>query len=229
MTPRKPNAQRCGAKTRSGGTCGRFPTKGATRCKLHGGATPASRRKVQENQEREAARKAMATLGAVPEQNVDPAEALLGLLTQKWAEVQWLRLKVQEVGERGQKNVPDWLEDAGVDTSDMQPDPLVWGQTKREDGVGKDGPVDVSTYEVGPNVWWRLLREAEDQLAKYSAAALRAGVEQRQIELQEGHALHLANAITRILDALGLTQEQARLVPTVVPAVLRELPVVSST
>lgn len=161
--------------------------------------------------------KAMRALGEVPAENVDPAEALLGLVTQKWAEVQWLRIKVQEV------------EDSGTATSGedrvADGESLVWGLTKRDEGTGPMGPVDVETREVGPNIWWKLLREAEDQLAKYSTAALRAGVERRQIELQEAHALHLAQAITRILDQLGLSQDQARLVPTVVPAVLRALPV----
>ncbi len=30
----------CGAKTRSGARCQRYPTQGRNRCKLHGGATP---------------------------------------------------------------------------------------------------------------------------------------------------------------------------------------------
>lgn len=31
---------RCGARTRSGGTCRRWPLAGASRCRLHGGASP---------------------------------------------------------------------------------------------------------------------------------------------------------------------------------------------
>lgn len=171
---------------------------------MHGGRTQKARERVQ-------MQRAMRALGEVPAENVDPAEALLGLVTQKWAEVQWLRIKVDET--------------SGVAGSPGERDPLIWGLTKHETGVGPQGPVDQETHEVAPNIWWKLLRDAEDQLAKYSTAALRAGVERRQIELQEAHALHLAQAITRILDQLGLSQDQARLVPTVVPAVLRSLPV----
>lgn len=196
--------ERCGAKTRAGGTCTQWPIAGARRCRMHGGRTQKARERAQ-------VQRALRALGEVPAENVDPAEALLGLVTQKWAEVQWLRIKVDET--------------SGVAGSPEERDPLIWGLTKHETGVGPQGPVDQETHEVAPNIWWKLLREAEDQLAKYSTAALRAGVERRQIELQEAHALHLAQAITRILDQLGLSQDQARLVPTVVPQVLRSLPV----
>jgi hypothetical protein len=38
---RKPHeADRCGAKTRAGGTCKRWPLHGRKRCRLHGGLTP---------------------------------------------------------------------------------------------------------------------------------------------------------------------------------------------
>lgn len=202
--------ERCGAKTRDGGTCTQWPIAGAKRCRMHGGRTQKAKERVQ-------VQRAMRALGEVPAENVDPAEALLRLVTMKWSEVAWLRQKVREV------------EDSGTATSGedrvTDGESLVWGLTKRDEGTGPMGPVDVETREVAPNIWWKLLREAEDQLAKYSTAALRAGVERRQIELQEAHALHLAQAITRILDQLGLSQDQARLVPTVVPAVLRSLPV----
>ncbi|MFK5281667.1 HGGxSTG domain-containing protein, partial [Lacticaseibacillus paracasei] len=33
----------CGAKTRAGTPCNRWPPPGATRCRLHGGATPRSK------------------------------------------------------------------------------------------------------------------------------------------------------------------------------------------
>lgn len=82
---------------------------------------------------------------------------------------------------------------------------LTYGLTKYDTGIGPQGPVDQRINEVTPNIWWRLLRETEDQLAKYSTAVLRAGAERRQIELQEAQALHLATAINRILDALNLS------------------------
>ena len=153
-----------------------------------------------------AAQEIRKTLGDVPD-DVDPAQALLELVKLKYAEMHYLRAKVQELG----------------DSEDAGPDALTWGVSKHDEGIGAQGPVDVKTHESQANIWWRLLREAEDQLAKYSALALKAGVERRQIELQEAQAVHLAGAINRILDALELSAEQQKKIPTVVPQVLRSL------
>lgn len=168
---------------------------------MHGGNTPKARARAE-------AQQIMKALGNDIDGNVDPAEALLWLCSTKQAEVHWLRAKVREV----------------EDTAGGQ-DALTWGVTQHDEGVGPDGPIDKTTSTAEANVWWRLLREAEDQLARYSSMALKAGVQQRQIDLQEAQALHLAGAINRILDALELSAEQARLVSTVVPEVLRSLPV----
>ena len=192
---------RCGAKTRTGKPCQQRPIAGAKRCRMHGGRTAkaGARAKLQK-----ATRQ---ILGEVPEDNVDPAQALLRLISMKWAEVLWLRMKVTQIPDGG-------ADDQG----------LVWGRTSSESGVGPHGPIDKTDYSSEANIWWRLLREAEDQLARYSAAALKAGVEQRHIELQEAQAVHLASAINQILAALNLTEEQAQQVPVVVPQVLRSLP-----
>lgn len=195
---------RCGAKKKDGTPCGKWPLEGATRCRLHGGASPQAREAAQRRQQATMIRK---TLGDVPD-DVDPAQALLELVKLKYAEMHWLRAKVQEVDP-----------DPGEGGSES----LTWGVSKHDEGIGAQGPVDVKTHESQANIWWRLLREAEDQLAKYSALALKAGVERRQIELQEAQAVHLAGAINRILDALELSAEQQKKIPTVVPQVLRSL------
>lgn len=193
-------SQRCGATTRQGGECTQWAVAGARRCRMHGGKTPQAAARAE-------AEKIRRTLGDVPD-DVDPAQALLELVKLKYAEMHWLREKVQEVD-------PDPGE-GGAES-------LTWGVSKHDEGIGAQGPVDVKTHESQANIWWRLLREAEDQLAKYSALALKAGVERRQIELQEAQAVHLAGAINRILDALELSAEQQKKIPTVVPQVLRSL------
>src|SRR5215218_6993531 len=38
---------RCGAKTRDGGSCTQWPVKGTTRCKMHGGLAPRVQAKVR--------------------------------------------------------------------------------------------------------------------------------------------------------------------------------------
>lgn len=211
--------RKCSATKRGGEPCGRWAIAGGTVCPTHGGSTGHIRQKAAERQSQKAVLKA---LGEIPDEQVDPAQALLWLVSAKFAEVHWLRGKVQEVPASSDH---EYVENAAGWEKREQKDTLTWGKTKEESGTGPLGPIDSTVHEAAPNIWWKLLREAEDQLAKYSTAALRAGVERRQIELQEAHALHLAQAITRILDQLGLSQDQARLVPTVVPAVLRSLPV----
>lgn len=193
---------KCRGTNRAGQPCGRYPIKGGTVCKIHGGGAKQVKAKAEERITEQNVRKQMTNLGVI-EDGVDPAETLLWLCQTKKAEVVWLRLQVEETTR----------------------DDLVWGKTQHEEGVGPEGPIDKSTSKAEPNIWWRLLREAEDQLAKYSALALKAGVQQRQLELQEAHALILAEAVRRILDQLELSQEQAQRVPQIVPQVLRTLPI----
>lgn len=202
----------CGAKTRNGGTCPNPPVNGAKRCRMHGGKTDKAEARAQ-------AERALKTLGEVSDEKFDPAQALVRLCATKAAEVEWLRSMVTRV---------DADPSPAGGSADGQ-SPLVWSQTSHETGTGPEGPIDKSTWQAAPNVWWKLLREAEDQLARYTTAALRAGVERRQIELQEAQALQIAQAIHRILDQLQLTQEQARRVPDVVPGVLRQLPTEPTT
>ena len=50
-------------------------------------------------------------------------------------------------------------------------------------GEGPQGPVDTTTRKVAPHVFVVLLHKAQDQLASYSAAALRAGVDEALVRL----------------------------------------------
>ncbi|MEB0272966.1 hypothetical protein QN388_25450, partial [Pseudomonas sp. 5B4] len=61
------------------------------------------------------------------------------------------------------------------------------------------------------------------QLARYAAAALKAGVQRRQLELQEALALQFVGAIHKILGGLQLTAAQQETAGTLVPSVLRSL------
>jgi hypothetical protein len=68
-----------------------------------------------------------------------------------------------------------------------------------------------------------MLTDAQDRLAKYAAAALKAGVEERRVKLAEDQGALVARVIRSILDQLNLTSDQQALVPEVVPAQLRLL------
>lgn len=198
----------CGSRKKNGTPCGASPARGATRCRRHGGATRQAKNKAHERNVRAQAETQLRTLGYQPDaENVDPAEALLRLVSDKHREVAWLRLQVDAI----QAGDPD------------EPSPLVWGVSGHEFGVGPDGPIDKTTETTDLNVYVKWLHTAEDQLARYATAALKAGVEQRQLDIREAEALVFVRAIHQILGALQLTTDQQKLVPDVVPAALRAI------
>lgn len=57
---------KCGARTRSGGTCNAFVVTGATRCRMHGGSSPQARAKAKTRLVEDDARAALAREGLVP-------------------------------------------------------------------------------------------------------------------------------------------------------------------
>lgn len=197
--PTDPMHTKCKGTTRTGNPCGNRPIIGGTVCRMHGGSAPAVRAKAAERTQQDAARRALMALGEpVP---IDPAQALLDLIAWKHGEVQWLRSKVQAVRD----------------------EVLVWGATEHREGVGPEGPISVTSERAQPNVWWSLLRQAEDQLSDYASKALRAGVAERQIRLAESTGAAIAGVVNVILDRLQLTATQRGLVPTVVPEAFRML------
>lgn len=193
----------CGAKNKKSEPCGLGPVPGATRCGRHGGKAPQVQKKAAERLAEEKAKNIMTnavrTLGLPID--VDPGKALLDEIHHTAGHVAWLRDKVQE----------------------LEPEQLVWGKEKHEDGVGPQGIVDVTTEKAGPSVWYELYMKERDHLAKVSALALRAGIEERKVKLAESQGALVADVIRRILDALGLTPAQQALVPQIVPQQLRLL------
>ena len=197
----------CGARKKNGKPCGASPVRGATRCVNHGGATPVAKRAAKNRVTQAKASAALRNLGYDPEaSDVDPSEALLRLVSDKAREVAWWRGRV------------DQLQDGPGDQ-----DEITWGRTKHEEGVGPLGPVDKDDWAAELNVNIRALHTAEDQLARYASLALKAGVEQQQVEVRKQEALLLVGVIHSVLNNLGLTAEQRNLVPDVVPAALRAI------
>jgi hypothetical protein len=190
----------CGAKKKDGNPCGASPKKGFTRCVRHGGNSPRAKAAAKRRNAETAAREILGTIDPdAPREH--PVETLLNLIQAKAAEVQWLRTIIKEMTE----------------------EQLTWGIAQHRDGFGPEGIIDEKTYKAEMNVWWKTLREAENQLAQWTAAAAKAGVEERAVTLAEDQALQLVTAINRILAQLQLTSDQQRMTSTVIPAVLREI------
>lgn len=62
---------------------------------------------------------------------------------------------------------------------------------------------EITVTQPALHVWIVTRRDAMDRLVKYSAVALKAGVQQRLVELAEGQAQLLADAMRRFAQALG--------------------------
>lgn len=150
----------CGAKTRSGKPCRQTPMLGQRRCRMHGGATPVALRAAERRIAiMEAARQVEVWGGRL---DVNPAEALLELVQSKAAEVAYWNWRVADLDES---------ERAGLLVAETQ------------FGVGPQGPVDTTTRKASPHVFVVMLHKAQDQLASFSAAALRAGVDEALVRL----------------------------------------------
>ena len=194
---------KCKGTKRDGTQCGSYPIEGGTVCRMHGGGAPAVKaaaaRRAAEAKAAAEMEAAAVTLGLPVD--IDPAKALLDEIAVTYGHVQWLRLKVQELGA----------------------DELVWGRTQTDQGVGPQGPVDTTTEKAGPNTWYDLYMREREHLVKVSAAALRAGIEERRIKIAEDQGTLVAAVLQRILAALNLSPEQWAEVPTIVPRELRAL------
>jgi hypothetical protein len=71
--------------------------------------------------------------------------------------------------------------------------------------------------------WLDLLHKERTMLAKHAKMALDAGVAERKIRLAEQTTALFVGALNRILEGLHLSVEQQKLVPVLVPAIMREL------
>ncbi|MCC9068811.1 hypothetical protein [Arthrobacter cryoconiti] len=178
--------------------------------------------------------KAVVTLG-IKDRDIDPAKALLEEISWTYAHVQWLRGKVQELTEgqplvRGTKERYEFTDDgdtkfteANNESANPSAHALVWGQTEYRDKSGGDDAGQTVVEQAGINTWYVLYMKEREHLAKVSALALRAGIEERKIKLAESQGELVAAVLQRILNALNLTPDQWEQVPVIVPRELRAL------
>lgn len=167
----------CGAKTRSGEPCRQRPMLGQRRCRMHGGSSPVALRAAERRiASVEAARQVEVWGGRL---DVNPAEALLELVQSKAAEVAYWNHRV-----------------AGLDEAERAG--LLVAETTF--GEGPQGPVDTVTRKASPHVFVVLLHKAQDQLASFSAAALRAGVDEALVRLATVQAAAVVEFARRAIE-----------------------------
>ncbi|WP_152185116.1 hypothetical protein [Segeticoccus rhizosphaerae] len=191
----------CTARSkRSGQQCKRPASLGATTCHVHGSSTTAAKAAAKRRLEQQAAAQAVTLFAA--RRDIHPADALLELVHWTAGEVDYWRQQVRD-----------------LDPEDIAGNLI----TKVESGQEKGQPTNLQTTEAAEHIAYRMLKDASDRLAKYAAAALKAGVDERRLRLAEQQGTLVALAVRRILDALNLTPAQQQLVGEVVPRELRAL------
>lgn len=183
----------CKAHTTAGNPCKAPPVRDMAVCRVHGGSSPNALQARNRRDQENAAREDAARFAA--RTDIHPADALLELVHYQAGIVDYWRGRIE----------------------DVEDEDLEWGVTREKTGGDDAG----TTSEAAPHIAYRLLTEAQDKLAAYAAAALKAGIDERRVKLAESQGALVAQAIRGILDQLHLTPEQLELVPTVVPAQLR--------
>jgi hypothetical protein len=183
--------ERCGAKTRSGGACGKpagWGTQFLTgRCSLHGGATPTHVVAA----EKEMACRTCERFGVSVA--IGPAEALLEELARSHGLVLFYESLVRQLPTH-----PD--ADAYIPTDDR-------GHCERGE-AGLYGRMyhgtGIPTGEARPHVLVGLYNAERKHYKGVAAAALSAGVAQRVIELAEGTARQVVGVLSDFATRLGL-------------------------
>ena len=109
--------------------------------------------------------------------DVHPADALLELVQWTAGEVDYWRSRVRLLEE----------------------DELTWGVTRVKEGGEDRG----TTEEAKPNVAYVMLVDASNRLERYSASALKAGVDERRVRLAEQQGTLLHGVLVAVLGELG--------------------------
>ena len=186
----RPERDKCEAKrTRHGGAPCQLPAGWGTdhvgigSCKLHGGSTMIHRK----NATRVQAQRDITAFGG--RSDITAPEALLELVQAKATEVAYWDQRVAELDDNQR---------AGMLLA------------KTEQGYGPQGPVNVETKQAGPHVYVAMLHKAQDQLATYSAAAIRAGIDEQLVKIATIQAAWL---VPTILQTIALARTQPSLDP----------------
>ena len=156
---------------RTGQRCGRAAITGATVCYVHGGAAPAVKAAAARRVAEAKAAAQVTRLGA--RTDISPADALLDLVHWTAGEVAYWRTQVEALDREA----------------------LTWGVTRIKDGGQDYG----TTAEARPNVAYVMLTQSSDRLASYCVAALKAGVDERRVQLAQRQGEVTADVLRSVL------------------------------
>lgn len=196
-------------RTKGRGQCHKAATRGTPSCTNHAGYTVA----VSKAQG-EARISAWSPYGQATHPISAPM-AVMGVL-----QMSWLRLGAISELLRQQVAKDQALAGDPVDEDEPEASGLIGF---RYGAAGKDGVVYVQSEEARGLV---LLEAAErDRVVKYSKVAHDMGISDRMIQLAERWGDAVAGRIAAMLDALGLSPEQAAMVPALLQSHLGSIEV----
>jgi len=183
---------------RKGQPCMRQPRKGATVCHGCGGAAPQVIAAAERRVARQEIQKVVhATLGDMPDRDIDPAATLQWLINASSAHAHWYLGQIQQ----------------------LRPDALVWGDTEvRQSDLA--GLTVIQKAQV--TALLQLYNEERVMLAKFVALALSHGLAEREVRLEEARGALIADVFRAVLAQLELTPDQQSKALTLVPAMLRK-------
>lgn len=166
---------------------------------------------------REKSLRALTAFGG-PSLDVNPEDALLGLVREAAGNVAWLAERVQQL-----------LTDEGID------DPSVssgtWRmRTRYQKGSSLFGPKILLDKDGGEHIvgeetrgMVQLYNEERDRLAKVAKAAIDAGVAKQQVEIARAQGQTLVVVVNRVLVQLGMNEGQQQLARELIATEFRQL------
>lgn len=200
---------RCGAAlTRNGIRTGEHCSQAAGfqtdhpgygQCRIHGGITPAGKKAAARQAGREIIQ-AVKFGGDLNITNVTAEQALIEEVRRSTAMVRWLEERI---------GTWDYDDSEGAVMGGL---PRMVGETYR-------GGMTITDQQA----WMIVYREERAHAAKVAKMAIDAGIAERMVRIAEDQGIMLGTAIKAVLDALNLNPRQAKLVPQVVPQILRAI------
>ncbi|MEU4825107.1 hypothetical protein AB0H37_24815 [Actinomadura sp. NPDC023710] len=197
-------------QARGGGRCHQPAVTGLDRCRSHVGVT------LELAEVQGAAMDAWSATYGQPA--VDPAQAVIGMLNLAVFRANFYAGLLEEQVLRAQED----RDDGG--------DPYTKGAPPVGEGVGLIGHTYSADKEYGIFASGEAIRglvllegQERDRVVRYAKAAHDMGIAERHIRVAEQQAAQLADAIRKILDGLNLSPDQQKVVPRLVPSVLRAL------
>lgn len=191
--------EKCTAKSKqTGRRCKRDPAIGLDKCATHCGLSKAERDEVARRfLAEQKARKAVVTFG-LP-RDISAIDALMEEVRWTAGHVAWLREQVQA----------------------LEAEALTWGVREQSERNATEFAGTDTTYAAMPNIWLELYYRERKHLVEVTKAAIAAGIEERRVRLEEAKGQLVAEIIRRITGRLGLSAEQAAILPQIASEELR--------